>query len=107
MAVKASRMKYEQWKKEPKREINAKGEQILIINKEIADMKVKLDSLEKINENLDKEFGMFVYEADFNPERAFFQISKATALKRYAMTIKMTWKSLKNILKLVKKWYLA
>ena len=77
-------------KRKPKREINAKGEQILIINKEIADMKVKLDSLEKINENLDKEFGMFVYEADFNSERAFFQISKATALKRYAMTIKTT-----------------
>ena len=76
MAVKASRMKYEQWKKEPKREINAKGEQILIINKEIADMKVKLDSLEKINENLDKESGMFVYEADFNPERAFFKFPK-------------------------------
>ena len=45
-------------------------------------MKAKPENLSKVNDDLDKEFEDFVYEADKNLERASLLLSKATALKR-------------------------
>ena len=82
--VKASRLKYEQAKiaKVNKKLKDSKNEQLEIITKEINELKTKVDSLKKVNEQLDKESEIFSFDADANSSKASYFIAKATTLKR-------------------------
>ena len=84
MAVKASRLKYEQAKTEKaeKKLKDSKNEQLELITKEINKLKTKLDNLKKVNEQLGEESETFLFDADANPSKASYFIAKATALKR-------------------------
>ena len=77
-------MKYEQAKieKAEKKLKDSKNEQLEFITKEINELKTKVDSLKKVNEQLDEESETFLFDADANPSKASYFIAKATALKR-------------------------
>ena len=76
-------MKYEQAKieKAEKKLKDSKNEQLEIITKEINELKTKVDSSKKVNEQLDEESETFLFDADANPSKASYFIAKATALK--------------------------
>ena len=81
--VKASRLKYEQAKfaKVNKKLKDSKNEQLEIITKEINELKTKVVSSKKVNEQLDEESETFLFDADANSSKASYFISKETALK--------------------------
>ena len=81
MAVKPSRLKYEQAKIE-KAKKKIKDSKSEIITKEINELKTKVNSLKKVNEQLDEESEIFLFGTDANPSKASYFIAKATSLKR-------------------------
>ena len=60
----------------------SKNEQLEIITKEMNEIEIKVDSLKKVNEQLDEESETFLFETDIDPSKAPYFIAKATALKR-------------------------
>ena len=56
--------------------------EILKANVNLAELKTKVDSLKKVNEQLDEESETFLFDADANSTKASYFIAKATALKR-------------------------
>ena len=76
-------MKYEQAKiaKVKKKLKDSKNGQLELITKEINELKTKVDSLKKVNEQLDEEPQIFLSDADANFSRASYFIAKATTLK--------------------------
>ena len=71
MAVKASRLTYKQTKieKTEKKLKNSKNEQLQIITKEINELRTKVDSFKKVNEQFDEESEIFLFDADANPSK--------------------------------------
>ena len=78
------RIKYKQAKieKAEKKLKDSKNEQLEIITKEINELKTKVDSSKKVNEQLDEESETFLFDADANPSKASYFIAKTTVLKR-------------------------
>ena len=99
------RIKYKQAKieKAEKKLKDSKNEQLEIITKEINELKTKVDSSKKVNEQLDEESETFLFDADANPFRASYFIAKATGLKCKWNENKDEIKVLWELLKLVKK----
>ena len=105
VAVKTSRLKYEQAKieKAEKKLKYSKNEQLEINTKERNELKTKVDSLKKVNKQLDEESETFLFDADANPSKASYFIAKATALKCKRNENKYEIKCCRKLLKLVKK----
>ena len=80
VAVKPSRLKYEQAKIE-KAKKKIKDSKSEIITKEINELKTKVNRLKKVNEQLDEESEIILFGTDANPSKASYFIAKATALK--------------------------
>ena len=81
VAVEASRLKYDQAKIEKAEKKLKEWKQLEIITKEIIQLKTKVDSLKKVNKQLDEESETFLFDADANPSKASYFIAKTTALK--------------------------
>ena len=88
-------------KKREKEESETRNHNLETINKEIADVKATAENLSKVNENVDKEFEDFVYEAHKNPERASLLVLKATAWKRKSYENKNDLKKLEETIKVL------
>ena len=83
LSVKSARFRYEEVKNEQrdKAERETKRQKLLNIDSDITELKGKIDSLTKVNNELDKEFEDLIFKADKSPDEAQLLVSKAIAMK--------------------------
>ena len=98
--MKSARFRYEEAKKEQryKAERETKRQKLLSIDNDITELKGKIDSLTKVNNELDKEFEDLIFKADKSPDEAQLLVSKATAMKRKSNQNKRDVKKLEGTL---------
>ena len=98
LSVKSARFRYEEAKKEQrdKAERETKRQKLLNIDNDITELKGKIDSFTKVNNELDKEFEDLIFKADKSPDEAQLLVSKATAMKRKSNQNKCVVKKLED-----------
>ena len=104
LSVKSARFRYEEAKKEQrdKAERETKHQKLLNIDNDITELKGKIDSLMKVNNELDKEFEDLIFKADKSPDVAQLLVSKSTAMKRKSNQNKCDVKKLEDTLEVLR-----
>ena len=84
-----------------KSELSAQQNQLKILEKDIADVKLKIEGLQNTCDLLDAEFDSSVFQAEEEPENSIAIISKSTALKRKSNEKKQDIKKVEETLKII------
>ena len=102
--MKSARFRYEEAKKEQrdKAERETKRQKLLNIDNDITELKGKIDSLTKVDNELDKEFEDLIFKADKSPDEAQLLVSKSTAMKRKSNQNKCDVKKLEDTLEVLR-----
>ena len=100
LSVKSARFRYEETMNEQrdKAESETKRQKLLSIDNDITELKGKIDSLTRVNNELDKEFEDLIFKADKSLDEAQLLVSKATAMKRKSNQNKCDVKKLEDTL---------